>query len=350
MPTNTKRIFYVETLMSPEYERVIASRPDVDLRNLTYHTPEIEAAPVLQAAHGYQVSAARDELPEHWWGTAPLIAQAPNLLVVSSNGAGYDTIDVEACTKAGVLAVNQAGGNREAVAEHVLGLMLALTKRIAGTDHFMRRQANIPRTEFKGHDLMGRVVGIIGFGHVGSRVAELCRGLFRMRVLACDPFLSADEVAARGGEKVELDALLAQAHYVSVNCPLTPQTRRMIGAREFALMQPGTIFINTARGFIHHEGALADALGSGHLAGAGLDVWDKEPPPPDHPLLTFDNVLASPHTGGVTVESRDNIARIAAEQMLEILDGHRPPRLLNPEVWAVYRTRFRAIMGHDADP
>ena len=171
-----------------------------------------------------------------------------------------------------------------------------------------------------------------------------------MRVLAYDPYVSAQDISIRGAEKTGLDDLLRQAHYVSVNCPLTADTRRMIGAAEFARMAPGTIYINTARGFIHDETALAAALASGHIAGAGLDVWDKEPPPPDHPLLQFDTVLASPHTGGVTVESRANIATMAAEQMLAILDGHKPPRLLNPEIWPLYRTRFRAIMGFEAAP
>ena len=349
MTANTKTVFYLNQLMSPEYARIIATRPDVRLRGLRDDQPEAEALPVLETVHGYQISAARDETPLRWRGTAALIAQAPNLLVISSGGAGYDTIDVEDCTRAGVLAVNQAGGNREGVAEHVLGFMLTLAKRIAETDHFMRREADIPREQFKGHELFGRTIGIIGLGHIGTRVAELCRGLFRMRVLAFDPYLPAAEIAARGAEKLDRDAVLAQAQYISVNCPLTAETRGTMGAREFALMQPGTIYINTARGFIHDEAALADALRRGHLAGAGLDVWDREPPPPDHPLLAFDNVLASPHTGGVTVESRDNIGRIAAEQMLDILDGRRPPRLLNPEVWVAWRGRFRAIMGHDAE-
>ncbi len=119
----------------------------------------------------------------------------------------------------------------------------------------------------------------------------------------------------------------------------------MIGAREYALMKPTAYFITTARGFIHDEMALADALKAGKLAGAGLDVWEKEPPPKDHPLLQFDNVIVSPHTAGVTHESRDNIARIAAEQMLDILDGKKPERILNPEVWPAYCDRFERIMG-----
>jgi D-3-phosphoglycerate dehydrogenase / 2-oxoglutarate reductase len=126
---------------------------------------------------------------------------------------------------------------------------------------------------------------------------------------------------------------------------LTAETRGMIGARELTLMRPDAYFITTARGGIHDEAALADALASGRIAGAGLDVWQKEPPDPDHPLLQFDNVLVSPHTAGVTHESRHNMGRLAAEQVLDILDGKRPPRLVNPEGWPLYRQRFGRILG-----
>ena len=167
-----------------------------------------------------------------------------------------------------------------------------------------------------------------------------------MRVLAYDPYLPADVMAARGAEKVErLDDLLRQADYVSINCPHTAETRGMIGAREYALMQPHAYFITTARGGIHDEAALVNALRDKRIAGAGLDVWEDEPPSTDHPLLKFDNVLLSPHTAGITRQSRHNIAKIAAEQLLGMLDGKRPPRLLNPEVWSAYRERFERIMG-----
>lgn len=119
----------------------------------------------------------------------------------------------------------------------------------------------------------------------------------------------------------------------------------MIGAREFSLMQPHAYFITTARGFIHDEAALLEALRNGRIAGAGLDVWSREPPPPEHPLLQLDNVLASPHTAGVTREARENMGRIAAEQMLDALDGKRPPRIINPEVWPRYSERFAGTFG-----
>ena len=166
-----------------------------------------------------------------------------------------------------------------------------------------------------------------------------------MNVLAYDPYLSATQMAERGGEKVKLDELLRRSDYVSISCPLTKESRGMIGAREFALMQPHAYFITTARGFIHDEAALLEALNYKLIAGAGLDVWAKEPPPPEHPLLQFDNVIASPHTAGVTREARENMGRIAAEQMLDALDGKRPPRIINPEVWPAYARRFERTFG-----
>ena len=269
----------------------------------------------------------------------------PNLLVVSTSGAGYDTVDVKDCTDAGVLVVNQTGGNAEAVAAHVVAMMLTLSKQIIQTDHALRRGTMRDRAAFVGNDVQGRTIGVVGLGNVGRRVAELCRGLFGMQVIAFDPYLDADTIAARGAAKVTLDELLQRADFVSVNCPLDDGTRGMIGAREFALMQSHAYFITTARGFIHDERALAEALRSKQIAGAGIDVWDKEPPPRDHPLLQFDNVIASPHTAGVTREARANMGRIAAEQLIMTLDGKRPPRIVNPQVWPAYARRFEQTFG-----
>jgi D-3-phosphoglycerate dehydrogenase len=224
-------------------------------------------------------------------------------------------------------------------------MMLTLSKRIIEADRALRRDPNINRNSLMGTEAEGKTIGIVGLGNVGRRIAALCNGLFRMKVLAYDPYLSAAEMAARGGEKVELDDLLRRSDYVSISCPLTKDNRGMIGARQFALMQPHAYFITTARGFIHDEVALEEALREKRIAGAGLDVWAKEPPPPDHPLLQFDNVLASPHTAGVTREARENMARIAAEQMLDTLDGKRPPRLVNPQVWPAYVKRFERTFG-----
>jgi D-3-phosphoglycerate dehydrogenase len=345
MSVNSKRVFYVKYLAHPIYTDILKARPDVRLDRLENESPQSAYAPVLSAAHAYQIGAARDELAPHFHVHDDLLKRSPNLLIVSSNGAGFDPVDVDACTRAGVLVVNQSGGNAHSVAEHALGMLLTLSKRIVEADRALRRERDVDRNALIGTEAQGRTIGIVGIGNVGRRIAELCKGLLGMKVLAYDPYLSASEIAGRGAEKVELDELLRRSDYVSINCPLTKESRGMIGAKQFALMQPHAYFITTARGFIHDEDALLQALRKKRIAGAGLDVWSKEPPPPEHPLLQFDNVLASPHTAGVTREARENMGRIAAEQILDALDGRRPPRIINPEVWPHYSARFARTFG-----
>lgn len=345
MAVNNKRVFYVRYLAHEIYADILRKRPDVRLDRLENDSPDDISAPVIEAAHVYQIGAARDETNVKFHVHADLLRRAPNLLMVSSNGAGFDPVDVDACTAAGVLVVNQSGGNAHSVAEHTLGMMLCLAKRIVESDHVLRRERNVIRNDLMGTEIRGKTIGIIGIGNVGRRIAELCNGLFGMTVLAYDPYLSASEIAARGGEKVELDDLLRRSDYVSLNCPLNKENRGMIGARQFALMQKHAYFVTTARGFIHDEKALTEALRNKTIAGAGLDVFDKEPPPPDHPLLQFDNVMVSPHTAGVTHEARQNMGKIAAEQVLDALDGKRPPRIINPEVWPAYARRFEKAFG-----
>src|SRR3954447_18141368 len=345
MTVNNKRVFYVKYLAHEIYAEIIKARADVRLDRLENESPDVVAAPILSAAHAYQIGAARDELAPHFHVDADLLKRTPNLLIVSSNGAGFDPVDVDACTAAGVLVVNQSGGNANSVAEHALGMLLTLSKRILESDRALRRDRNVNRNALIGNEAKGKTIGVVGIGNVGRRIAELCKGLLHMNVIAYDPYLTAEEIAKRGAEKVELDDLMRRSDFVSISCPLSKDNRRMIGARQFALMQPHAFFITTARGFIHDERALYDVLRDKRIAGAGLDVWDKEPPPPEHPLLQFDNVLASPHTAGVTKEARENMGRIAAEQILDALDGKRPPRLINPEVWPAYAERFEKTFG-----
>src|SRR5882724_10227415 len=345
MFVNNKRVFYVKYLAHQIYADILRARPDVRLDRLENESAEETYAPIIRDAHAYQIGAARDELAPHFHVDANLLRWAPNLLIVSSNGAGFDPVDVDACTEAGVLVLNQSGGNANSVAEHALGMLLTLSKRIIEADRVLRREANVNRNALMGNEVGGKTIGIVGLGNVGRRIAELCKGLLHMKVIAYDPYLSAQAMADRGGEKVELDDLLRRSDFVSISCPLNKDNRGMIGAREFALMQPHAFFITTARGFIHDEKALEDALRHKRIAGAGLDVWAKEPPPPDHPLLQFDNVLASPHTAGVTREARINMGKIAAEQILAALDGQRPPRIVNPEVWPAYARRFERTFG-----
>jgi D-3-phosphoglycerate dehydrogenase / 2-oxoglutarate reductase len=346
MAANTKRIFCVRKPYHAIFSDIIAQRGDVVLDQVDGDSSYAMAASVLSTAHAYQVGASRDEIAARYHVTPQLLEQTPNLLIVSSSGAGYDPVDVTACTKAGVIVVNQAGGNARSVAEHVIGFVLALSKRMGETDRALRRGVVTNRNDYMGQEVEGKTIGIVGFGHVGQKTAALAGGVLGMKVLAHDPYVAEDLMAKQGVAKVPLDALLQQADFVSVNCPLNAETRGMIGAREFALMKPTAYFITTARGFIHDEAALADALAAKAIAGAGLDVWTKEPPLVANPLLAFDSVIASAHTAGVTHEARRNMGKIAAEQLIVALDGKRPPRLINPDAWPLFSKRFEKAFGH----
>lgn len=343
---NAMRILYFTRPMEQSFLDVIEADGGftVERRHLT--DPEDEIFRALGQTHVYSISSAKDELPLQYWGQAPLFERCPNILMLSTYGAGYDVCDLEAATAAGVAVVNQAGGNKEGVAEHALAMMLTVGKRIIEADRAVRRGGIEERDAFKGVELKDKTVGIIGIGHVGGRLAELCIGLFGCKVVAYDPLLSADEIAAKGAAKVDdLREMVGQADFVSLNCPLIPTTRGMVDKSVFDAMKDGAIYVATARGYIHDEAALVEALQSGKLAGAGIDVFDIEPPPTDHPLLAMDNVVLSPHTAGITVESRRNIAKIAAEQLVEVRNGKKPPRLLNPEVWPKFQDRFQATFG-----
>src|SRR6266566_112800 len=195
MTVNNKRVFYVKYLAHEIYLDILKARPDVRLDRLENDSPDAVAAPILSAAHAYQVGAARDEIAKHFHVGQDLLRRAPNLLIVSSNGAGFDPVDVDACTAAGVLVVNQSGGNANSVAEHALGMLLTLSKRIIEADRALRRQANVNRNSLIGNEVGGKTIGIVGLGNVGRRIAELCKGLLHMKVLAYDPYLSASEMA-----------------------------------------------------------------------------------------------------------------------------------------------------------
>src|SRR6478736_5724633 len=201
MKENVKRVFYVRQVAHPCYLDLRAQRPEIRIDKLENETPDEAVQPIITAAHAYQIGSARDEL-------RPRFHAQRNLLVVSTSGAGYDTVDVKDCTEAGVLVVNQTGGNAEAVAAHVVAMMLMLSKQIIQTNHALRRGTMRDRAAFMGNDVQGRTIGIVGLGNVGRRVAELCRGLFAMQVIACDPYLDAGTVAARGAVKVTLDEVL----------------------------------------------------------------------------------------------------------------------------------------------
>jgi D-3-phosphoglycerate dehydrogenase len=339
------KVGYLDRPMHPAFDETARAASNLSVERIAVNQPHEQIMALLRQCHGYYVSASQDEIAAPFYAKAPLIEQLPQLLFVCSFGAGYDTIDVDACTRAGIPVVNQAGGNAEGVAEHAVGLMLVLLKRITEAHAALKAGMKGRKEAFMGRELIDRTVGLIGLGHVGTRTAQILNAAFRCRVLAYDPYLDAAACKARGAQKVELAQLLAESDVVSVHCPLSKETRGMLGAEAFAAMRKGTVFVTTARGGIHDENALHQALLSGHIAAAGLDVWAKEPPQPDHPLLSHPAVLGSPHTAGVTFESRGRVARMAAEAFIEAAAGRTPPRVLNPQVLPRFKERWTAAFG-----
>ncbi|MGE5524135.1 MAG: NAD(P)-dependent oxidoreductase [Rhodospirillaceae bacterium] len=341
-----KSVFWFDDGKRPNVADSLEKQSDITVHRLAFDGPAADNWRVMAESQVYCITSARHEVPDEYKCNAALIERCPNLLAVSTTGAGYDTVDVEACNAAGVLIVNQAGANAEAVAEHAVAMMLSLAKKIPQTDKSLRNERGVGRETFKGWNAQGRTIGIVGIGNVGSRVARICGKGLEMKVLAYDPYVSAEEIQRRGATKVDdLATLLAQSWTLTIHCPLNDETRNMIGTRELATLPKGAYLVTTARGGIVAEDALQRALESGQLAGAGLDVWVEEPPPLGHPLLKREDVIATYHTAGVTFDSRTAMADWNADQVGAILRGERPPRLVNPEAWARYVKRFERVFG-----
>ncbi|MCG8546252.1 MAG: hydroxyacid dehydrogenase [Alphaproteobacteria bacterium] len=342
------QVFYFDVFGKREaFEDILAAHPEIASTHLDYDMPRERIDAVLAEAHIYQVQPrSRIAVEKGYGGDRALLSRCPNLLAISLPGSGYDSVRLADCTEAGVLVVNQAGLHAEAVAEHALGMMLCLSKRIIHAHLGLIGERSWTRLDHTGNDLFGKTLGIVGFGKIGRRLAEMCRLAFDMRVVVHHPRRTEDDLRAAGVEPAPFDRLLAESDFVVTALPLTDETRGMFGAAEFRRMKPTAFFVTVARGGVHDETALAAALEDGEIAGAGLDVWEVEPPPPDHPLLSFVNVVATPHNAGRTFDSWDKLPRGAAEQIVKILDGGRPPRLLNPDAWPRYCVRFERIMGH----
>jgi D-3-phosphoglycerate dehydrogenase / 2-oxoglutarate reductase len=321
---------------------------DVDVVKLDLTAAAEKGWTALESAHGYQVATRTDVAGytdgAQWLAGPTLVQRCETLLAVCSAGAGYDVIDVEACTRAGIAVCNNSGPGAEAVAEHALGFMLDLAKKITAADRVLRAGPLGDRLALRGTQLLGKTLGVIGFGAIGGRLVELCAP-FGMEVLVFDPYLDEVRAQARGVRLVTLAELVERSDFVQVTCPLTAETEGLMGRAQFAAMKPSAFFITTARGPVHDEAALLDALVSGGIAAAGLDVFHEEPPRQDNPLLQLDNVVATPHTAGITVEAARDIAVATATQWQTIFAGGMPPRLLNPDVWPRYCARFSEIFG-----
>lgn len=264
---------------------------------------------------------------------AAMMDLAPSLRAICRTGIGYDNIDTAAATQRGILVCNTPGAPTMGTAEHAIALLMAVARQLCALDRQVREG---PRRdyweEYEGFELAGALLGLVGMGRIGSRVARVAQSL-DMEVTVYDPALSDDVCAdAKVSRAESLDQLLAQSDVVSLHLPLRSETRNLFGVRQFARMKPGALFINTARGGLVDEQALCQALESGHLRGAGLDVFQDEPPSPDHPLLQRCDVVATPHIASATTAGKYRLWTSAIEQAIDVLNGKTPAHVVNPEV------------------
>ena len=271
----------------------------------------------------------------------------PRLRVVARPGIGVDRIDLAAATERGILVVNTPDGPTESTAEHAIALLLSLTKRVTLGDRDLRRGqgwSNYGAIPI-GLEAFGTTLGLVGLGRIGGRVAEIARVL-GMRVLAFDPYAAQARAQALGVTLVStLEEVLASADVVSLHCPAIPATYQLINARTLALMRRGSYLINVARGAVIDEAALVDALRSGQLAGAGLDVFDPEPAAADNPLFTLPNTICTPHIASYTAASVLRMREMVCAQVAMALRGERPTELVNPDVWE--RRRALGVENRD---
>jgi D-3-phosphoglycerate dehydrogenase / 2-oxoglutarate reductase len=288
---------------------ILRAASDVDL----HYRPGLKGEELLAAVAESDALITRS-------GTAvtpELVSSGDRLRIIGRAGVGLDNVDVDACTERGILVINAPTANIMSATEHTMAMLLSLCRNIPEA-HASVKRGEWTRSKFMGIELDGKTLGIIGLGRIGSRVAARARG-FNMRVIAYDPYI-ADSVFS-SATRVTLDQLLAQADFITVHTPLTDETRGLIGAAEIAKMKAGVVVLNIARGGIYEEQALADALNSGKIGGAAIDVYEEEPPGKDHPLLNAKNAILSPHIGANTIEAQDRVAVETAKMVVEALRG-----------------------------
>ncbi|HEX9915336.1 MAG TPA: D-glycerate dehydrogenase [Candidatus Bathyarchaeia archaeon] len=265
---------------------------------------------------------------------AELMDRAKNLKVVSNYAVGYNNIDVEAATERGIMVTNTPDVLTDTTADTAFMLLMAISRRLVEVDKYVRDGRWVKAWGPKmllGSDVTGKTLGIIGIGRIGSALVPRARG-FRMRVLYNDMMRSPEKEKSLGIEYRKFDELLRESDYVSVHVPLTAETQHLIGERELSLMKPTAYLINTSRGSVVDEKALYEALKNRVIAGAALDVHEKEPVTPDDPLLGLDNIIMAPHIGSATVETRIAMAVRTATNLSSALRGERPKDLVNPQV------------------
>jgi D-3-phosphoglycerate dehydrogenase len=261
---------------------------------------------------------------------------AENLEVVGRHGVGLDNVDVAAASERGIPVVFTPYGPTESTAEHTLLLILAAARRLSQLDRAVR-SGNFhirDQPQAMGHELKGKTLGVVGFGRIGQRLAEMCRDALQMSVYVFDPYLDPEAVSKWGATYLEdLIELASKVDVLSIHTPLTPETHHLINRDVIRSMKPGGILINAARGAVVDEAALIEALQDGHLGSAGLDVYDPEPPASDNPLFQFDQIVLTPHVASFTDEGRRRMGLTVVEDTLRVLRGELPQYLADPKVW-----------------
>jgi D-3-phosphoglycerate dehydrogenase / 2-oxoglutarate reductase len=252
------------------------------------------------------------------------LAATPRCRVILRTGSGTDNVPVEEATRRQIVVANTPAAISDAVSDHLIALLFAVTRRVAELDRAVRlgRWGQAPVGALS--PVRGQTLGLVGFGHAAREVARKLSG-FEMKVFAHDPYVSAEAMAAGGAAAADLAELLAASDYVSLHCALTPQTKHLIGERELRRMKPTAVLLNTSRGPVIDEAALVQALREGWIAGAGLDVLEDEPPSPDNPLLGLDNVVLTPHVAGYSANGVQSRWKLSVETVLALARGE-PPR------------------------
>jgi D-3-phosphoglycerate dehydrogenase len=265
--------------------------------------------------------------------TRKIIEAADALKVIGRHGVGVDTIDVQAATEKGIVVTNTPNANATSVAEHTLTAIGALAKRVVVYDHAIRHDRWELRNSYGAIDLDGKTLGLVGVGRIGSMVARRAAAAYNMKAIAFDPYITAEKAQEMGVTLcASMDDIFRQADVVSLHTPLTPETRRLVNAARLRLMKPTAFLVNFSRGEVIDEQALYDALKTGVIAGAAIDVYDPEPPLNSNPLFELDNILLSPHSAALTGECVIRMATGAAEGVVDVLTGRRPQFVVNPEV------------------
>lgn len=257
--------------------------------------------------------------------TAADLERAKHLKIICKQGVGVDTIDLDAAKRHGIPVCHTPGVNREAVAEMGLALALSVSRCVTHFDHMLRAGDKVDRSRFLGVEMHGKAVGIVGMGNIGTVMAGKWRGAFDAKIFAYDPYVPADRWSGIAHTRVNsLHEMLPLVNLLTLHVPLTQETRHMIGRDELAMMKKDAVLINVSRGGVVDEQALYDSLKDGHLFGAGLDVFEVEPPPSDHPLLSLANVVATPHAAGGTFDTQIRSALQVAQQVIDVLNGQEP--------------------------